>query len=250
MSKRKEFNDAGVINQVLKIRQDLPVIGGKKLHYLLRKTLLRSGHTCLGRDRLFDLLREHNLLIKRKRKYAITTNSNHPFKKYGNLVKSISVRRNNQLWVSDITYVRVNNNFAYLSLITDVNSRMIVGYHLSDSLALKGTYTALKNALKVAKPEIHHSDRGSQYCSHKYTKELKRHKVKISMTQDGNCYDNAIAERVNGILKQQFGLDSRFRNFENAKLAVKQAVKSYNYLRPHWSLQLMVPAEVYFKATG
>lgn len=244
--KKRRKVDQKVIKQVKELKTIMPNIGGRKIHYLLKKTLLKSGHTSLGRDRLFELLKQNDLLVKRKKKNVITTNSNHPFRKHQNLIKSLSINRVNQVWVSDITYLKINEGFCYLSLITDVFSRKIVGYHINDSLELKGVLKAFKYAVKSGVPQIHHSDRGSQYCSYKYTNELKKHQVKISMTQDGNCYDNAIAERINGILKNEFNLDAKFNGIKNAKKAVKQAVDIYNSKRPHWSIELKIPDQVYY----
>ena len=226
----------------------MPVLGTRKLHYLLRKKLLESGHACLGRDRLFALLRQKNMLIKRKRKYAVTTDSNHPFKKYGNLVLDTVITHPNQVWVSDITYVRTVQGFCYVSLVMDLYSRKIVGYHASSSLELEGCVKALKIALKCGKPEIHHSDRGSQYCSHIYTGLLKKEDAEISMAEAGNCYENANAERINGILKQEFNLNATFESLKQVRKTLKQAVKVYNQKRPHWSLNLQVPDKVYAAA--
>lgn len=243
--RRKEIIHENVLNKVLAIRQEMPRIGGRKIHFLLRKALLQSGHPCLGRDRLFKLLRERQLLIKNRRRYARTTNSNHAFKVYKNQILGLSVDRPNQVWVSDITYVRTKQGFCYVSLITDLFSRKIVGYYVSQSLELEGCIYALKKAFRKGKPEIHHSDRGSQYCSKVYTSILKQNNTTISMAEAGNCYENAVAERINGILKQEFNLSSNFTNIKHVKKALEQAVYVYNTKRPSWSLQLRVPDEVY-----
>lgn len=247
LTRKRKHVDKVVLDKVLAIKQVMPNIGGRKIYGLLRKTLLRSGHTELGRDRLFELLKQHDLLVNRKRKYAVTTDSNHPFKRYPNLIKDKEISRVNQLWVSDITYLKVSHGFCFLSLITDVRSRKIVGYYVNDTLELTGTVKALNRALEKDTPEIHHSDRGSQYCSYAYTDRLKSKGVKISMTENGNCYENAIAERVNGILKSEFNLNANFKNLKQARKAVKQAVNTYNELRPHWSINLKTPNEVYLK---
>lgn len=247
-TKVKRESHADILKEVYAIRQDMPKIGGKKLHYLLRSTLLQSGRKELGRDRLFDLLRENSLLVERKRKYAVTTNSNHPFKVYKNLILSEVITRSNQVWVSDITYIKTKNGFSYLSLITDLFSRKIVGYHASDSLELSGCVKALKMALKIGKPEIHHSDRGSQYCSYQYTNMLKKNGAKISMTENGNCYENAVAERMNGILKQEFNLNAIFVDLKHVRKAIKQAVRVYNTKRPNWAIKFKTPDQVYLAA--
>lgn len=158
--------------------------------------------------------------------------------------------RSNECYVSDITYLRTDIGFVYLFLITDAYSRKIVGWDLSNSLAIEGGLKALKMALRQRKgsnPLIHHSDRGIQYCATDYVKKLNKHHVDISMTEENHCYENSLAERVNGILKDEFLLDSTFKNFDQAFRTVVQAVKTYNELRPHWSLDLKTPNEVHLK---
>ncbi len=181
----------------------------------------------VGRDTLFNVLRKHNMLTLRKKISARTTNSYHRFYKYNNLIKDMEVKRSNQVWVSDITYIRTVKGFCYLALITDMHSRKIVGYDLSDSLELKGCVRALNKAIyntKNLKGLIHHSDRGIQYCSNVYTQILKRKKINISMTEENHCYENAMAERVNGILKDEFYLDQTFDNVAHANRAAKNAI--------------------------
>ena len=202
----------------------------------------------MGRDKFFDLLRRHGLLIRRKRRYAITTQSAHPYYKYGNELKGTDIQGPNQAWVSDITYLRTRSGFVYLSLITDVYSRKIVGWQVDRSLGVESCIKSLQKALQQSGKTdglIHHSDRGIQYCCYAYTDILRAKKIKISMGESGNCYDNAIAERVNGILKQEYLLDSEFKDLDQAIAATRQAVYLYNYKRPHWSLNLKKPAEVY-----
>lgn len=245
--KRKESNDM-VLEKVKRIRHTLPNIGCRKLHYLLRKELLESGLDTIGRDRLFHLLREKNMLIKRKRKYAVTTDSNHPFRKYSNLIKDRPITRKNQVWISDITYIKLETGFCYLSLITDLYTRKIVGHCTHDTLELLGCSMALDKALKSGRPDTHHSDRGSQYCSRVYTEKLKNKGSKISMTEGGNCYENAHAERINGILKTEFNLDQTFKNIKQARSVINQAIENYNNIRPHWSLNLKTPNEMYIAA--
>lgn len=239
-----EFHSV-ILEKIYNIRQEMPALGGRKLHFLLRETLLESGHYSLGRDRLFTLLRERNMLIERKRKYAITTNSKHPFKIYTNLILGNLIVRKNQAWASDITYIRTKSGFCYVSLITDMFSRKIVGYHASTSLELEGCVKALKMALKTGQPEIHHSDRGSQYCSHVYTNLVKKSGAKISMAAAGNCYENALAERINGILKHEFNLNATFDNLKQVRKTLQQAVKVYNTKRPNWALKFECPEKVY-----
>ena len=202
----------------------------------------------LGRDKFFALLSSHDLLVKRRRKYAVTTNSSHPYYKYGNELVRARITASNQAWVSDITYLRTVRGFVYLSLVTDRYSRKIVGWQVNECLGVKGTVKALKMALSQCKnPQgvIHHSDRGIQYCCYAYTDILKDSKMVISMGTAGNCYDNAVAERVNGILKTEYLLDSEFKDIRQAYQATRQAIYLYNYKRPHWALQLKKPAEVH-----
>ncbi len=230
----------------------MPRIGTRKLHYLLTETLQKHS-ICIGRDKLFDLLEDYGLLVRRrKRKRINTTNSNHPFRKYPNLVRELRPERPNHLWVSDITYISLLDSFCYLSLVTDAYSRKIVGYCLYPSLKKEGPLQALGMALKAlpGKPGatlIHHSDRGLQYCCSDYTTLLDSSNLCISMTEKGDPYENAIAERVNGILKEEFGLDKDFDSFENAKIAVMKAIDIYNRLRPHSSCDYLTPEQAHQK---
>lgn len=188
------------------------------------------------------------MLTLRKKYSSRTTNSLHRFHKYKNIIKDVEVNRPNQVWVSDITYIRTNKGFCYLALITDMHSRKIVGYDLSDSLEMTGCVRALKKALKQSgkrSPQIHHSDRGIQYCSNVYTQILKRNNISISMTEDNHCYENAMAERVNGILKDEFYLDQTFDSLQHAKRATKNAINLYNEIRLHLSLDFKTPNMVY-----
>ena len=182
----------------------------------------------VGRDTLFKILRKHHMLTLRKKYSCRTTNSYHRFYKYKNRIKNMKITKPNQVWASDITYIRTLNGFCYLALITDMYSRKIVGYDLSDSLELKGCVRALNKALyqvKNSKGLIHHSDRGIQYCSNVYNKILKRKKIEISMTEENHCYENALAERVYGILKDEFYLGQPFMNKAHAKRAAKNEIK-------------------------
>ena len=202
----------------------------------------------IGRDTLFKVLREHKMLTLRKKYSCRTTNSHHRFYKYRNIIKDVEITRPNQVWASDITYIRTVKGFCYLALITDMYSRKIVGYDLSDSLELKGCVRALNKAIyntKTIKGLVHHSDRGIQYCSNVYTQILKRKKIGISMTEENHCYENAMAERVNGILKDEFYLDQTFTNVAHAKRAAKNAINLYNQIRLHLSLDYKTPNMVY-----
>lgn len=236
-----------LLAEVQQVRREHVKLGGRKLYHELRDEIRQCGRG-FGRDKFFELLRHHDLLVKRKRKFAVTTQSNHPFYKYKNELCKTEITTPNQAWVSDITYLRTRNGFAYLSLITDVYSRKIVGWNVDKSLGVESTLQAAKQAIRQcrqAKGVIHHSDRGIQYCCYAYTDELKQKGIRISMGEAGNCYDNALAERVNGILKEEYLLDSEFVSLQHAFEATKQAIYLYNYKRPHWSLGLKKPAEVH-----
>jgi len=222
-------------------------MGGKKLYKLLKEDLDRIDAD-LGRDKFFDLLRKWKLLVVRHRKYAVTTQSYHRFRVYENLVKGFLIRRPHQVWVCDITYVRIKSGFVYLFLLTDAYSRKIVGWELSNSLGLEGALSSLKKAIKQCpdpRDLIHHSDRGFQYCSGEYVKILKANRIMISMAEAGNCYENAMAERINGILKEEYGLDNTFRDERQARKSAKEGIEAYNDQRPHWSLGLQIPAKVH-----
>ena len=204
----------------------------------------------IGRDKFFDFLRNYDLQVKPRKRYARTTNSMHRFYKYKNLIKEFKPTQINQLWVSDITYIKTHNGFCYLALITDAYSRKIVGYDVSNSLELAGVLAALNKAIKLLPDNhqlIHHSDRGIQYCSYAYTDLLIKKKVKISMTENGNCYENAMAERVNGILKTEFYLDHCFDNINQAKKACEQAIEIYNNQRLHMALNYKTPQQMHQK---
>lgn len=244
---------ATVAAQVLELvkgeRVEQPRVGTRKLHEALRVGFENAGLK-VGRDKLFGILREQDMLVRRKRASCRTTDSYHRFHKYKNLVKGMEVTAPNQVWVSDITYIRTVNGFCYLALITDMYSRKIVGYDISNSLELAGCVRALKLALKHARPAaglVHHSDRGIQYCSNHYVQELIRRNVRISMTEENHCYENAIAERVNGILKDEFYLDQCFFSLKHAALATKNAIDIYNNKRLHVSLGYKTPNTVFKK---
>jgi len=245
--KKQDVKDQ-VIKLVKNCRKTLSREGTRKLYKELHKTFINKDLK-IGRDSLFDILREENMLIKRKKSFVKTTNSYHHFHKYNNLIKNIKPTKPNQIWVSDITYIRSHNGFCYLALITDLYSRKIVGYDVSSSLELEGCLRALKRAFKTAGKTnglIHHSDRGVQYCSHVYVNELKKRKIKISMTEENHCYENAVAERVNGILKDEFYLDQTFNNENHIKQATKNAIALYNDKRLHLSLDFKTPNMAYY----
>lgn len=239
-----------VVQIVRQRRRSLPREGVRKLERSLKDDF-QNANLKIGRDTLFNILRKHDMLIHRKKYSSKTTHSFHRFHKYKNLIKDMPITKPNQVWASDITYIRTIRGFCYLALITDMYSRKIVGHDLSDSLELKGCARALNKALyhaKKTKGLIHHSDRGIQYCSDQYTQILKTNGIAISMTEENHCYENAMAERVNGILKGEFYLDQTFENVAHAKRATKNAIKLYNDLRLHLSLNFNTPNAVYKNA--
>lgn len=230
-----------VRDMVMCIRCKMPRIGTRKLYYLI-KDELNLLHIKIGRDVLFNFLRAEHLLIKPKRSYVKTTNSKHWMKKYPNLIKNIEVTKPEQLWVSDITYIQTEQGHNYLSLITDAYSKKIVGYELLDNLSADGPLKALESALKNREYKhdlIHHSDRGLQYCCADYINKLNQSNVKVSMTENGDPYENAIAERINGILKYEFLIINGFKNHLEALTVIKESIGIYNDERPHLSLSLI-----------
>lgn len=202
---KEAFQSELIVQEVLRHRKLQRRIGGRKLFGMMNN-FLQQHAIGIGRDAFFNVLREYGLLVRIRRRKAITTDSNHPYRKYPNLIKEFIPIAPNQLWVSDITYIVVGNSFAYLSLITDAFSRKIVGFCLHKTLSAQGTIIALKQALKNnpnTKGLIHHSDRGVQYCCYEYVEILQKNHIKISMTEKGDPLENPIAERVNGILKTE-----------------------------------------------
>ena len=242
---KNQSNSQDVLSLVKEVRSLMPRIGTRKLYHLLKQDLRSIG---VGRDKLFAILRANQMFIKPKRNYRITTNSHHHFRKHKNLIENMDIVRPEQVWVSDITYIGGRGN-TYLSLITDAYSKQIMGYDLSDSLATAGSLRALKMANKNRRykkmPLIHHSDRGFQYCSNDYQKMLEKSKITPSMTESYDPYANAVAERINGILKQEFLLENYKVDLQTMKLLVKDAVRIYNTKRPHWSCYMQTPEQMH-----
>lgn len=248
---QEAFEGEIIVQQVLKHRELQPRLGTRKL-LVMMQDFVREHHIDLGRDALFDLLREHNLLIRKRRRKAQTTFSKHWYKKYKNLIGGFEPLAPNLLWVSDITYLIVADGFAYLSLITDAYSRKVVGFYLSKTLEATGSIKALQMALKGCGDTtslIHHSDRGVQYCSDEYVKILDDKNIQISMTENGDPLENAIAERVNGILKEELLQQQQYSSFEQAQKSVAKAISVYNGLRPHSSCDMLTP-QVAHQQTG
>ena len=234
-----------IVEIVRSIRKYLPRLGGRKLKVKVEQELTAHGFKTPGRDRFFEILRRHDLLLeRRKSRNPCTTYSAHNYAVQPNLMRNLALTRPLQAFVSDVTYIRVGAGFAYLFLTTDAFSRKIVGFHLASTLEHTGAIEALKMAVKdIPNPTgiIFHSDRGVQYCCHDFLEVLSTYKMHSSMTDADHCAQNALAERMNGILKNEFYLDVDFLNFQMANKAVRQAIAMYNEERPHLSLKMKTP---------
>ena len=244
--KHKQAIAQKLISLVRNIRNVMPNLGSRKLYYLLKDDLSTLN---VGRDKLFRILRANHMLIKPKKSYHITTDSHHRFRKHKNLVSTLEIEKPESVWVSDITYVGTRVNPSYLALITDAYSKKIVGYNVSNSLSAEGSLKALDIALtnRMYKNQllIHHSDRGLQYCSNEYQKVLNDNDIKPSMTEKYDPYENAIAERINGILKQEFDIARNIKNMEVKKELIKSAIEIYNNRRPHLSNHMLTPVKMH-----
>lgn len=239
-----------VLQQVHAIRREHKRIGTRKLHGMLDRFMLEHGIK-MGRDALFDLLADHRLLVKRLRNRVITTRSSHWLRKWPNLIKDVHPTGVDQIWVSDITYFRTREEgVAYITLITDAYSRRIMGYHLATDLEAVSSLAALRMAIaqadEVPQGLIHHSDRGVQYCSHKYVELLQQHGINISMTENGDPLENAMAERINGIIKQEYLDLGQVNTTEQAVEELDRAVALYNSGRPHSSISMFTPDQVHY----
>jgi transposase InsO family protein len=247
-ARRRAEADAGRVERVVRGERVLqPRLGGRKLFKILAPALEKEGIK-VGRDRFFAILREKGLLVPPLPKSPGMTRFEPSLPTFRNLAAGLALTGQNQAWAADITYIRTDEGFLYLSLITDMWSRKIVGFHVGASLETEGALSALAMALSSlrggAKP-MHHSDRGCQYASHRYVGKLREAGLQISMTEELHCYENAMAERVNGILKQEYCLGACFRNKKQAKAAVKEAVYLYNTRRPHTSLNYETPEKMH-----
>lgn len=238
-----------ILDMVREIRKDMPRIGAKKLYIKLTPALKMMGIE-IGRDAFAELLSDNNLLVRRKRSRHRTTFSNHRFFKYPNLIRNFTPTAPNQLWVSDITYIRVGDGFIYLYLITDAYSHKVVGWNLARDLGAANALKALEGALRglpraTTTSLIHHSDRGVQYCCDEYVAKLNKHGVGISMTENGDPLENAVAERVNGILKTEWIYHQQVGSFAQARSFVAHIIDLYNTERPHQSISYMTPEVVH-----
>jgi transposase InsO family protein len=241
--KASQADEEEALPLVHSLRRQMPRIGTRKLYHLLHQQF-EERHLAVGRDKLFTLLRNKGLLVARRRRYTRTTDSRHWMRKYENMVKHVTLQRPEQVFVSDITYISTERGYNYLSLVTDACSKKIMGYALREDLSPKGCLQALTMALRNRTgdaPLIHHSDRGFQYCSKDYVEILRNHDIDISMTENGDPYENAIAERVNGILKEEFYLSETFASHREAAHHIEQSIRIYNTRRPHLTCNMMTP---------
>jgi len=245
---KREQEFVKIKNLVKDIRKEMPRIGTRKLYYLLKDEFIKNNIK-IGRDALFRYLRSESLLIKPKKSYTKTTNSKHWLRKHPNLMKDTEVSRIEEFFVSDITYIKSRERTHYLSLVTDAYSRKIMGYELSDDMSADNVVKAMIMANKnrvTDKHLIHHSDRGLQYCSTVYQRELQKNNVVPSMTDGYDCYQNALAERINGILKGEF-LIYKCNNAKELKQLIKESIETYNNKRPHLSLNYKTPNFIHNK---
>lgn len=241
------YSDEIILQAVQKVRQHLPRVGTRKLQQLIVPELAAHGIE-IGRDYLFDLLSEHNLLVRQRKRKVYTTDSRHWMHKYSNLTAQLVIHRPEQLWVSDMTYIRMGHQWGYLSLITDAWSRKIMGFCLRNDMLAEGCVSALEMALNnraYREPLIHHSDRGSQYCSKQYVEILTAAGIAISMTEKGDPYENALAERINGIIKGEFNLYSSQLNLVQTYQKVLESITAYNEIRPHGSCNNLTPDQAH-----
>ncbi len=243
----QQMQEVFILKHVKELRAEHKKMGTDKI-LLLLTPMLKEHNISYGRDKFYNLLGAHGLLVRHRKRGPKTTNSNHLYRKYPNIIRDIELASAGKLWVSDITYIRTELGFVYLSLITDVYSKKIVGWSLWPDLTSTGALNALKMAISVEGVKhglIHHSDRGIQYCCHDYVNYLKGAKVEISMTENGDPYENAVAERINGILKHEYELCETYSDYQTALEAVKIAIYKYNNIRPHRSVNMMTPIEAH-----
>ncbi len=235
-----------VVQLVVPLRTRMPRIGTRKLYHLL-KTNLQTHQ--VGRDKLFSILKANHLRVFPKRNYRVTTNTHHRFYKHKDLVSQLSINHPEQVWVSDITYLAGKHEHTYLALITDAYSKKIVGYDLSDSLNTSGVSRALRMAVKGRKYPgsklIHHSDKGIQYCSNEYQSALSKNNILCSMTEGYDPYSNAVAERINGIIKNEFELENYKVDLNVIQKLVAESIEIYNQERPHFSCNLLTPIQMH-----
>lgn len=231
-------------------RKQLPRIGTRKVYYLIKEDLQKNGLK-FGRDKLFGLMRHYGLQINPRRRYTQTTMSKHWLRKWPNQIKGKTINHQDEVWVSDITYIKTEQGNCYLNMITDAYSRKIMGYAVEDNMETESMIEALKMAVtqrnNPSMATIHHSDRGLQYCSKEYVLMTAKNNIQLSMTENGDPYENALAERMNRTIKEEFGMDRKLKSKEQVKQLVQESVFLYNNKRPHLALQMKTPDQVYNK---
>lgn len=243
----QQMQNVFILTEAYALRKEHKRMGAEKL-LLLMQPLFKEHNIKCGRDKFYELLRAYGLTVRKRKPGPKTTNSNHLYRKYPNTVRDLKLLSAGKLWVSDITYIRTALGFVYLSLITDFYSKKIVGWCLWPDLTSKGALNALEMAVECESPTeglIHHSDRGIQYCCNDYVNYLNSSHINISMTENGDPYENAVAERVNGILKEEYELNETFIDYNDAHEAVKKAISKYNNIRPHRSCDMMTPVKAH-----
>ena len=245
---KKQLQQEAVKRLVDRQRKLLPRLGTRKIHYLIAEDLQREGLK-FGRDKLFSLMRDYGLQIKPRRRYIQTTMSKHWMRKWTNIIRGKTVSSPDEVWVSDITYLKTQQGNCYLNMITDAFSRKIVGYAVGDNMETDTMINALKMALKGRKcPDlqtIHHSDRGIQYCSKDYDVMTRNNNIQLSMTENGDPYENALAERMNRTIKEEFGMDKTLKSKAQVASLVEESIFLYNRKRPHLALKMKTPESVY-----
>lgn len=247
-STKKQLKQQAVKQLIDRERKLLPRIGTRKIHYLIKADLHEQGLK-YGRDKLFNLMRYYGLDIKPRRRYVQTTMSRHWMKKWPNIIRDKPVEYPDQVWVSDITYLKTQKGNCYLNMITDAFSRKIVGYAVDDTMEVTAMIAALNMAVEQRRyPQcntIHHSDRGVQYCSKEYVQMTDKNHIRLSMTENGDPYENALAERMNRTIKEEFGMDKVLKDKLQAKELVRESIFLYNQKRPHLALKMKTPNQVY-----
>lgn len=246
-NEQEQLEDQIVIEMIRKVRHKMPRLGGRKLLHKLQDKMLMGGID-MGRDAFFNFLRLHGLLVKPRKRYCVTTLSAHWLCKYDNLLPGLLITRINQVWVCDITYIETGEGFLYLYLITDAYSHKIIGYNLSNDLKAQSAVVAIKSAINQAnncQGIIHHSDRGIQYGCQEYVAILRDKKILTSMTEPNSPTQNAIAERVNGILKTEWIYETKYSNKQEAYKDIKRIISIYNNERPHSSCSMLTPSEAH-----
>jgi putative transposase len=243
----QQQNREFIVRVVLEQRITHPRMGSVKLYGLVKLYLISQGIKC-GYQRFSKILREEGLLVKRRKNYTITTNSHHRFHMYPNLIKDKEVTGPEQVYVNDITYIKAGGEHMYLCLTTDLYSKRIMGYHLSSDMKVSSVAESIKMAIRNSKNTqgiIHHSDRGLQYCHPSYTELLKGNGIEISMTTKYDPYENAVAERVNGILKSEYRIGDGYPDIQTAKTDISRVIWIYNNLRPHMSCYMLTPSQAH-----